>query len=167
MIKLKSKVITREEINECIKILHKDYHDAEILVFDRFLDYLKWSLSHEYFNFNNIKEVYKKLTLGNYNSKTNKIHIYIFNNKSEDRYIKASVINTLFHELRHYYQFNFKGSKWGNGNNLTYALDDYRYRSSPIERDADKFAARMMIKHKDSISDALNVYPDWKLKGYE
>lgn len=167
MIKLKKERITNDEINKCVKLLHRDYQDATIIVFHKFIDYLKWSMSYKNFDFIQIKKVFKKLTIGNYNSRTNIIHIYIFNNSSEDRFIKASVIHTLFHELRHYYQFNFKDHVWGKGSNLTYELNDYRYRSSPIERDANTFAARMMVKHKESISKALNIYPDWEVKGYE
>lgn len=164
---MKKQIITQDEVNECIKLLHKDYREAKILVFNAFFEYLKWSLSYKTFDPRQIKKVYKGITVGSYNVDLKHVHVYVFNHKSEEKYLKTNIIHTLFHELRHYYQYNFKEYKWKRGRNVTYELGDYRYMSAPIERDANKFAARMMTRYKEKISSILNVYPDWWVNGYE
>jgi hypothetical protein len=168
VIKLKNKAITDDEIKNCVKLLHKDYHDAKIIVFHKFKDYLKWSMTFKNFDYKYIKEVYKGRTVGCYNSDLKHILIYVFNDKSNERYKKINIIHTLMHELRHYYQYNFKESKWRKESNaVRYELGDYRYKSAPIEHDANRFAARMMIKHREKISNILNIYPSWEVRGYE
>ena len=162
---MKHKVITDKEIKDCIKLLHKDYHDAKMHVFDTFFDFLKWVVRNKFTDFSYIKKVYKGRTVGCYNSGRNQIHIYIFNDKSEERYRRINIIHTVMHEIRHYYQYNYKGYKWND--NVRYELGDYRYKSAAEERDANKFAARMMMKNKDKISNILNVYPCWSVRGYE
>lgn len=164
---MKKQTVTKEEIYECMKLLHEDYHDANIIIFNNFWECLKWHVLNN-FDIEQIKKVYKGRTVGCYNVDLKYIHIYMFNDKTEERYRKINIIHTLMHELRHYYQYNFQESKWRKGNNkVTYMLGDYRYKSAPVERDANKFAARMMIKHKEKLSNILNIYPSWEVIGYE
>jgi Zn-dependent peptidase ImmA (M78 family) len=87
------------------------------------------------------------------------INLYLFNNHAEKRFKKQNVIFCVFHELKHYYQHKYK-EKWLYSQER-YNLKDTKYRSSMVEREADKFASRMCVKNKKEISEILNVYPDW------
>ena len=159
--------ISQEEMDACIQILHDDYHKCEVLVFNSFREFGIWALKHKFKDIAHIKKVYKGLSAGQYRGKENHVHIYAFNHRTNPRYFKVNVIHTLFHELRHYYQYNQQRNKWTGDKVFSYEVGDYRYRSSLIERDANRFAARMMVKHKKDLSYQLNIYPDWYVRGYE
>lgn len=159
---MKEKVITQEEINKCINLLHQDYHGCPLYAFHNFWDYIKWSIKNKHIDIKQIRKVHSGKTAGMYNSGDNYIHLYIFNHeKVEKRYIKQCVVHTLLHELRHYYQYKTKPNKWRKLKQASYKFGDPRYSQSPEEKDADKFAARMLKKNKLGISKILNVYPDW------
>ena len=46
---------------------------------------------------------------------------------------------------------------------VTYSLGDPKYSDSYIEKDANNFAGRMMEKNRMSISEVLNVFPEWEV----
>lgn len=161
------KRISQEEIDQCIELLHPDYHNCPVYVFHSFWDYVKWSFKRFEFDFEQLKKAWTGKTSGVYNSRYSFIQLYVFNHTVEDRYIKQCVIHTLYHELRHYYQFTNKARIWRSAKGISYSLGHPRYNESPIERDANKFAARMVIKNRKKISKILNVYTDWKVNGYE
>ena len=160
------KVISQKEIDQCINLLHSDYHGCPVYVFHSFRDYLKWSFKERLFDLPQLKKAWKGKTAGSYDVVENFIQIYIFNHESSDRYIKQSVIHTLYHELRHYYQFTYKSKKWNSKNVVSYKWGDPKYSESDIEKDADKFAGRMLERNKEKISEILNVYTDWETVRY-
>ncbi|PLR72232.1 DUF3920 family protein [Bacillus sp. UMB0728] len=153
-----------KEIYECLDLLHEDYKGkCDIHIFYSKFDYIMWTAKNLFFDLRQIKKIFKDKILGCYFSGNKMIHIYAFNHKFEDRYLKQCVLHTLLHELRHYYQ-NENNTKYWNMKH-TYKVTDEDYSTAPIEKDANKFANRMMIKHRDKFSDYLNVYPDWDVKG--
>ena len=160
-------IITIDEVKKCVALLHKDYRDCEIHIFYSKLSFLKWCLKVKFFDTDQIKKVLKGKTAGYYRYDRNHAHIYLFSHKVPERYFKLNVIHTVFHEVRHYYQRNYQKNKWSGNRGVSYGIGDYRYKSAPVERDANKFAARMAIKHREEISKILNVYPDWTVNGYE
>ncbi|MGN1399984.1 MAG: hypothetical protein ACI4XL_00610 [Bacillus sp. (in: firmicutes)] len=164
---MKTEKITKEEIGRCISLLHPDYQAGEVHIFHTFLDFAKWTLKNRFTDLQHIKKVFKGKTAGQYRGGDNQIHIYLFNHRTQSRYYKINVIHTIYHELRHYYQYNHQAHKWQGRKVFSYEVGDYRYKSSAIERDANRFAARMMIKHKDKLSYHLNIYPNWHVRGYE
>ena len=158
---MKKKRISKEEIDQCINLLHTDYIGCPIYIFHSFWDYVKWSFKHFNFDFDQLKKAKNGMSTGMYNSTENFIQIYVFNHLGGERYLKLNVIHTLYHELRHYYQFTYKAKIWNNNKLVKYDLGHPKYREAPIERDANKFAQRMMEKNRKEVSRILNVYPDW------
>ena len=159
-------MISREEVDDCIGLLHPNYIDqCPIYIFNSFREHLVWSVRKMDIDIIQLIKAFRGKTTGMYNSKKKYIHMYAFNFKSIDkRYIKLCIIHTLYHELRHCFQFNHKINKWkGRLANNQFSIDDPNYRQAPIEKDANKFAARMMRKHSEEISRILNVYPDWEV----
>ncbi len=153
-----------KELYECLDLLHQDYRDTcDIYIFYSKFELLRWSIVNRFTDFAQIIKVLKGKSLGCYFSESKMIHLYVFNHKFDQRYLKQCVLHTLLHELRHCYQHT-KNTKYWNMKH-TYKVTDEGYSTAPIEKDANKFANRMMIKHRDKFSDYLNVYPDWDVKG--
>ncbi|MGD6876904.1 DUF3920 family protein [Bacillus infantis] len=151
-----------KELYECLDLLHEDYKGkCDIHIFYSKLELLKWSIVNRFTDFARFKIVLKGISLGCYFSESKMIHIYLFNHKFNQRYLKQCVLHTLLHELRHCYQHTKNTKYWGMKH--TYKVTDDEYSEVPIEKDANKFAKRMLIKHEDEFSRILNVYPDWEV----
>ncbi|MEC1406860.1 hypothetical protein [Bacillus halotolerans] len=113
LIENKSFVISAKEIEKCIQLLHKDYHNLgiRIVVFQNKIQAL--------FNFLNplgapfclktIKRIFRKQLVGL--NGFGIIHIYPFNYPKDltcyKQTIKLFILETLYHELRHAYQDEF------------------------------------------------------------
>lgn len=154
--------ISKNEIDACIKLLHKDYHEGyDLHIHYRKRDLIKWYLLNRC-SIGGLKHatkiIFKEKSFGVFNRYFNAIHIYIFNYSNPYSSSKPEIISTLFHELRHYYQWNYKKNKYEKS---FLNLEGITYESQLIERDANNFAARMMNKHCKEISEIINVYPDW------
>ena len=159
---MKERLITQEEIDRCISLLHTDYHGCPMYVFHNFWDYIRWSIKYKYIDVKQMKKAYDGKVGGTYTSGLNFILIYAFNyNKVDKRFAKQCIIHTVLHELRHYYQYKTKPKKWKKLRNVAYRFDHPKYIEIPEEKDANKFAARMLKKNKMEISRILNVFPDW------
>ena len=159
---MKEKVITQKEIDQCINLLHADYHGCPLYAFHNFWDYIVWSIRHNHVDLEQMRKAYSGRTAGMYNSAHNYIHLYIFNHeKVEKRYAKQCVIHTLLHELRHYYQYKTEPEKWRELKQASYQFGHPKYSHQPEEVDADKFAEMMLKKYRLEISKILNVYHDW------
>lgn len=157
-----------KELYECLDLLHEDYRGkCDIHIFYSKFDYIKWIIKNKFIGMKPAGKVLRGHSLGCYTSHdsmdTKILHIYVFNHKFDQRYLKQCILHTLLHELRHCYQHT-KNTKFWNMKH-TYKVTDEGYSTAPIEKDANKFANRMMIKHRDKFSDYLNVYPDWDVKG--
>jgi len=103
---------------------------------------------------------FKCASTGFYHPSLNEVWIPIFSYRNKNpRYVKLEVILTLYHELRHHYQWNKKPKLAQKRGVLN--VKDKGYSADPTERDANRFASRMINKYKDEISNILNVYPEW------
>ena len=163
----RSELITLNQVKDCLSLLHEDYHDCEVHMFNSKLSFVKWCVTNKYYDKEHIRSVLKGLSAGYYRIDRKFVHIYLFSHHVPDRYFGLHVIRTLYHEVRHHYQYSYQCNKWVKSKGIGYRIEDSRYNTSAIERDANKFAARMCIKHKDEISKILDVYPDWIVYGYE
>jgi len=153
--------ITRKEIDDCIRLLHHDYHIGYRL----FIHHSKWDLVKWFCLSNtsggdlkNLYNVFKHKHFGVYVNDRRTIHIYTFNYGDPYCDNKVEITATVFHELRHFYQRTRRRKKYIHsfrGN------EDCGYLDSLVERDANNFAARMTNKHMKEISKILNVYPNW------
>lgn len=111
-----------------------------------------------------IMEYILKKSRGWYNPEDKKVHIPIFS-FNESKYLSLEIIYTLYHELRHHYQFTHK-AKLLNQRNWNLTLADSGYNADPTERDTNKFAARMCTKYRQEISEILGIKNDWEIVGY-
>lgn len=157
--------ITDEEIQQCINLLDEKYHSGyKLKVITTKLQFIFWYIITGR-KLESMKYLYEVLTCksrGCYFTNSKIINIYEFNYKNiPDRFFKQTIIFDIFHEIRHYYQDTYMRYKFNNNFNNYIRVDKVGYGSQPIERDANKFAGRMCKKHKDKISDILNIYSDW------
>lgn len=127
-------------------LLHKDYHDCKIIVFDNVMKFIKYALfkyeSPTILNrFNYLKEtLFTYRSLGVYTSVIQEVHILNFHiRKFQKDNEELAFAQVVFHELRHYWQ-----DKMGYFNELN------------IEKDALKFHLRMISK--EDIRRKVNDY---------
>lgn len=165
LIENKSSVISAKEIEDCIQLLHKDYHNLGIRIFV-FQNKIQAVL-----NFLNplgapcclktIRSIFRKQLVGL--NGFGIIHIYPFNYPKDltcyKQTIKLFILETLYHELRHAYQDEFmtwiKDSNYVDGGQPGYF-------AQKSERDARHFATRMMNKFHDDINDILGIKFNWE-----
>ncbi|OBA05440.1 hypothetical protein A9D36_09540 [Bacillus subtilis] len=162
LIENKSSVISAKEIEKCIQLLHKDYHNLGIKIFV-FQNKIQTVL-----NFLNplgapfcLKTIRRKQLVGL--NGFGIIHIYPFNYPKDltcyKQTIKLFILETLYHELRHAYQDEFmtwiKDSNYVDGGQPGYF-------AQKSERDARHFATRMMNKFHDDINDILGIKFNWE-----
>lgn len=170
MMFLKRKKITTKQINECINLLHKDYQgDYKIKVYKTKLSYVVSML----FNKKSTLATYEDLsntTAGQFNRYTNQIEIYYFkyhrlyqdegNNKYD--FMNLHCIDVIFHELKHYYQWNYQRLRyWNEFQFYGYFSANGLQKSLQIERGANNFCRRMMEKYHNQISSILNMNYEW------
>jgi Zn-dependent peptidase ImmA (M78 family) len=157
------KKITEDEIRQCMALLHEDYKDPKCKINFMFTlwDFIKWNIKNSKFCFKDTIEARRGDAGAVYHMDLEEINVYLFNYKQNERFYKITMIFRTFHELRHHYQNKYKNHLLTK--EVRYVLSDYRYDSSPSERDANRFASRMMMKNRKEISDILNVFPDWDI----
>jgi hypothetical protein len=165
------KIISTEEIEKCIDLLHEDYKtlNPTIRVFKNKIAMIPELLKIKSECFDDYKYIMSGNTHAQYNSNSNLIDIFIFNhlkrykNKEERRkYLKLYIIFNLYHELRHSYQDKYKNFKFEK-ERKHYISYGNGYKSQWIERDANRFAVRMMEKHRENINEILGVTWDWNI----
>lgn len=137
--------ISKEEIQLCLSLLHGGYHNlCPVHIGTKIRSFfvrLRWGFEAGYLQ-------------GYYHSI--KKHIYLFpdvtfslceweDDPSGLLAKKKQVIFTLFHEVRHAYQH--QTAKW---------MKQW-HNDELLEKDANRFAYRMMWKHKKEIEKILNV----------
>ncbi|QAW33426.1 DUF3920 family protein [Bacillus subtilis] len=165
LIENKSSVISAKEIENCIQLLHKDYHNLGIRIFvfqnkiQAVLNFLN-PLGAP-FCLKTIRSIFRKQLVGL--NGFGIIHIYPFNYPKDltcyKQTIKLYILETLYHELRHAYQDEFmtwiKESNYVDGGQPGYF-------AQKSERDARHFATRMMNKFHDDINDILGIKIKWE-----
>ncbi|WIT27699.1 hypothetical protein [Bacillus phage SPbetaL5] len=165
LIENKSSVISAKEIENCIQLLHKDYHNLGIRVFV-FQNKIQVVLNFlnpfgAPFCLKTIRSIFRKQLVGL--NGFGIIHIYPFNYPKDlscyKQTIKLFILETLYHELRHAYQDEFmtciKDSRYIDGGQPGYF-------AQKSERDARHFATRMMNKFHDDINDILGIKFKWE-----
>ncbi|WP_434156453.1 hypothetical protein [Bacillus subtilis] len=165
LIENKSSLISAKEIEKCIQLLHKDYHNLgiRISVFQNKIQALLNFLNPlgAPFCIKTIRRILRKQLVGL--NGFGIIHIYPFNYPKDlpcyRQIIKLFILETLYHELRHAYQDEFmtwfKDSKYIDGGQPGYL-------TQKSERDARHFATRMMNKFHDDINDILGIKFKWE-----
>ena len=129
-------------------MLHEDYRECKITLVNSKLEYLILALKEvRDLDFKHHIEVLKGEVLGNYNSKRNHAQIYLMNLKrrvnEEETPSKYNVVyaaDVLFHEVRHHFQNKYN-----------------RLRCKDIEKDCNRFSARMLEKYWDEIIEILDI----------
>ena len=165
LIENKSSVISTKEIEKCIQLLYKDYHNLGIRIFV-FQNKIQALLNFSNplgtpFCLKTIRIILRKQLVGL--NGFGIIHIYPFNYPKDlpcyRQIIKLFILETLYHELRHAYQDEFmtwvKDSKYIDGGQPGYL-------TQKSERDARHFATRMMNKFHDDINDILGIKIKWE-----
>lgn len=71
--------------------------------------------------------------------------------------LRLHMVYTLIHELRHAWQSLYRGKVFEDDVKLIAARNDEVYMSLVSERDADRFASRMMNRYRDEFSERFNV----------
>ena len=158
----------KDKIRKCIELLHEDYNNMklDIIIFESKTLQILWCLisllfgiflivGKKYYHFyDDDKDVF-----GFYcdKVKTIVIYAYMFDSSSRD----VEVVNTLYHELRHAYQYNYKLQKYEDEFEDYNDLDSDVYSHQRCERDANMFSARMCNKFHKEISDIFWVNYHW------
>jgi hypothetical protein len=153
-----NRYISKQEIENCIALLHPTYEklDIEIKCYDKF------STCFKFFIDDSKQAYYDRLTNDIVILPFNIHNISILKQKNKD-YIKLCTIFLLFHELRHGYQYKYKKHKFPKKYTR---IGSEGYISQWIERDAYRFAVRMMQKNKEEISKILSINNDWNCDYY-
>lgn len=155
-------MITKKEILKCQKLLHEDYHGAKIKLYGSRLSLILRRMF--VLSFSEILSLLHEDSPGWYNPNNEEVHILLFKFGKDDL-ASVNVIYTLYHELRHYYQFKHK-PRLVKRRDWTIRTNEPGYSSDSTERDANKFAARMCKKYIREISEIVDTEPDWIVEGY-
>ncbi|WP_046217005.1 DUF3920 family protein [Priestia filamentosa] len=139
-----------------MNLLHEDYHidPKKIKVFNNRYLFVIYGLLKE-FDIGYIKDAFYSRTKGTY--RTGDDNILIFTYDLNGKRHALNTIATFYHELRHYYQHNYKTNKF-NLNSATLHMSENGYNTQPHERDANRFASRMMNKHRKKLSELTDTF---------
>lgn len=157
---IKSKLITKSEIEGVISLLHDDYRDlgTKITITSNPL----WGLANLFnIGLDSFKQRIKSLRQsfssgGMYRTFKNDIVIFDRWTKKMTRDQQKLVITFLFlHEIRHAWQHKYKFKKYYSSDYKN--VNEKGYASQPIEIDANKFAVRMLNKNKERINEILGI----------
>lgn len=163
-----SKYVTREQINSILDLLHNDYKrlSTNIHIYGN-----KFRLFANLSQFIGLLGITGKNTCGLQNGEN--IYVFCYNLKrwleksnESDKHIikdctKLTTISTMFHELRHVYQMYYKYDKYMNDTLNYIGVIGKGYGSQWVERDANKFAQRMMNKYNKEINNILGINFEW------
>lgn len=140
------------KIKKCINLLHDDYlKNINVNIIDsKFKFRVNIAIYSVLSFFNNKyvcrnKEMLQNILNGNVLANLDEeqyINIYLFNCKNPDA--NKFIIKVLFHELRHIYQYNYKFEKLKKH---FVHYDNIPHNVNLLEKDANKFAYRMYMKH--------------------
>ncbi|MGG0667769.1 hypothetical protein ABE073_04485 [Lederbergia citrisecunda] len=167
----KSKFISDEEINEIIAMLHPHYKEMQMRIY---LHKNKFQSILGMLNpFNDsgrramLASTIKGVIAGNH--RQGEIILFPFNyqfknvpNEYKLQCYKLLIISNLLHEIRHAYQWTYKKKKYNKLSDSYVPAGREGYHSQWIERDANKFAQRIMNSNKQNISYALGISFDWE-----
>ncbi|WP_303984218.1 DUF3920 family protein [Niallia circulans] len=166
IIKNKSNLISKNELEIILKLLHEDYHDLgmKITIYKNKLQVIMTWLNvfDSSFEFPILKGILNGKLGGNHRDGI--ISMYPFNHKFESKKFltykyQLYLLFGLLHEIRHAYQRAHKKKKYdmeyiGAGNK--------GYSSQWCERDANAFAQRFMNNNKKEINKILGITDiDW------
>lgn len=151
------KRISTRKIKKILNLLHDDYNylGAEVNLYGSKIG----AILRNYRDNNTILEIMDKGIGGTQSGNVINIHQYNFNHlpKKESQ---LYIIFTLFHELRHVYQMEYKPDKYFEGTK-NYISNNSGYHNQWLERDANSFASRMMNRNSEKINEILNIDEKW------
>lgn len=167
VIKCKSKLISKIEVKEILKLLHSDYSDLGMYIevhnstyhtflrmmnpFNRSIDYSTYTGAYNH--------VYAA------NHFMGNIDLFSYNHlktKSGAIDLKLYIINDLLHEVRHAYQIKHKKDKYNQCHKNYINGGSTGYEEQWVERDANAFATRMMNKYHSEINNILGISYNWE-----
>lgn len=160
-------MITKNEINECIKLLHSDYHNCKIKILKSPAMFTICSIIKGR-NWKYIKLHLTGRVTAWYDVNKETVYLPLFSLRSilgDDKdVIKVYTVYCLFHELRHHYQWKRK-PRLVKRRRSGLSVEDSSYITDPTERDADRFSERMCMKYKDDINKILDIDFEWNVMG--
>lgn len=141
-------MIKKKQAKELLELLHEDYQECKVTLVNSKFEYLILILKEvRDLDFKHHIEVLKGEILGSYNSKRKHAQIYLMNlqrriDKEEppSKYNIVYAADVLFHEVRHHFQNKYN-----------------RLKRKDIEKDCNRFSARMLEKHWDQLVEILNI----------
>jgi hypothetical protein len=150
----KSKLLTANTIQDIINILPNRYKrlNVNIYVIRNIFDLFRYFGKHFALMISSlVSYIFNKETKGYYQIISKSIVLYqkrIYDNSTDNNFWPMFV---LIHELAHAYQFQFK-------KNFSSIAD-----TNDLERDANKFTFRYMIRHRKDIENILSYAESKKL----
>lgn len=162
-----SKLISSVEIEQVLTMLHHDYSDLGMTINvhkNKLHTFLKWINP---FNSTIIYPVFKMAYKGTSGGThlEGKIEMFSYNRivdveEHEKECVKLLIIFDILHEIRHAYQRVHKKTEYEKSHE-DYIPEGNGYASQWIERDANKFAQRMMNNNKEKINEVLGIDFGW------
>lgn len=157
----KSRHLSKNQVNEIISLLHPDYQKLKVKI--KFIHH-KWNLKLCMFNPIPSVTIYANENsdcIAEYNSNVGCILIRDYKQQYKEKHLRQlHTIDSLFHELRHAWQYEHKYYKFMKDDENYIGGGNPGYRTQWIEKDAYRFACRMLNKHRDEINKILGI--DWK-----
>lgn len=162
-----SKLISKEEIEQVLILLHRDYsdlgmrinvHKNKLHTFLKLINPFNRMIIYPIF-----KMAYKGTSGGTHLD--GKIEMFSYNRKvdihaHEKECLKLFIVFDILHEVRHAYQRIHKKREYEQSHE-DYIHEGNGYGSQWIERDANQFAQRMMNNNKERISEILGIDFEW------
>jgi Zn-dependent peptidase ImmA (M78 family) len=154
-------ILLIDDINYFINLLPiGEYKLPEIYILNKWDDihlYTKKRNLHKEYEL--VQHIVKNKIFSIYNYEFQKVFLYIFNLPYENKLLRAlHGIFCLYHELRHHYQYmNYKERFYHNLPEPKY------YNQAWTEKDANEYAAEMMIKNRNFINQRLQMNNSWEI----
>lgn len=165
----RSKLISDEEIEGILELLHSDYRTLNISIDihgSRFHTIKKWlnptnSLERQQV----LIEGFKRKIGGFQSGKEIVLFAYLYKYKLRrnyrEEYFKLLLIQALLHEIRHAYQMVYMKKKYKKAAKEYINAGHAGYGSQWIERDANSFMQRVMNNNKEKINEILGIDFEW------
>ncbi|WP_137743359.1 DUF3920 family protein [Robertmurraya siralis] len=161
----KSDILTDNQIQIIIDLLHEDYHDLGMTITiyrNRIQLYKDWLNPIKfYISKHDMKLSIKGDISGNHLEGIISIFPFNYNKKLSNYDKQLGVIYSLLHEIRHAYQRIHKKHKYYDNKRKYITANKNGYHSQWVEKDANKFATRFMNRYKDKINGILNQDVNW------
>lgn len=154
-IRVYSRKIKKKEVAEFINLLPDRYKNLDVRI-ELYGSRLHLILS-QFFN----KRSKHKDACGDFFESHNLIRCFLYK-FSKNKYFKINIFGALLHEIRHKYQSVYFTEKYYK-DQLDYIPSGENYLNQWIEKDAYRFARRVMNLYKDKINEIIGFDEDWRV----